>query len=71
MGRHRLGTGAALCHCRDLPDVRIRLAERRAAAPRPQLPPSAVLALLLAILTLLTGWLFATGADAFASIVAL
>jgi hypothetical protein len=80
-GRHRLGSSPTLCHCRDLPAVRERLAARRAAASRRRpparraaprvrrVPRSAVLMILLAGLTLVSAWFVATGAVAFAGMI--
>ncbi|MEN3304490.1 MAG: hypothetical protein V7603_692 [Micromonosporaceae bacterium] len=81
-GQHRLGSSPTLCHCRDMPVVRARLAARRTtgpgnrppgrrrAAPRKRVPHSAVLMLLLASLTLVSAWFVATGAVAFAGMIA-
>ncbi len=67
-GRHRAGT-PELRHCGDLPGVRLRLATRQRGL-RPVNPGA--LTLLLTVLlgaTLVSGWLTATGASAFAGMI--
>jgi hypothetical protein len=68
-GRHRAGT-PELRYCGDLPGVRLRLAGRQRGF-RPVSP--AALTLLLTVLlgaTLVSGWLTANGATAFAGMIA-
>jgi hypothetical protein len=68
-GRHRLGCDPALSHCRDLPAVRERLAQRRAAARRRRATRGTALALLLTVLALATAWYAATGVVVFAALI--
>jgi hypothetical protein len=70
-GRHRAGT-ASLRHCRELPAVDRRLPVRLPRSARGTAQPRAltILVVVLVCASAVSGWLAATGAAAFADMIA-
>jgi hypothetical protein len=70
-GRHRVGS-PDLRHCRQLPGVRLRLAAPFPSTIRRPANPTALTVLLAVLLgvSMISGWLTATGAAAFAGMMA-